>query len=333
MAYLCLDLFVFEGPLNRTLTGPGMDSEQAVAEAKAMGIAARVYYQPIYRAQVDERARQNLWERGRTFADTTSTERRYLREGTVNELIDELLLKIQIKVSPMEEYDIPEVRQDEMFALFEKRYGSSEVFEALLAEQRWQGKEEARMRLNARLQREKYLSTLLPREVTEEDARQWFAENREKLASPVRRQVRQIFISTLASESGENLLKEARTRIVDQGEDFAVVASSIAEASSLVELGWVTAERLPQDLALSLFSLPLNSPQIVRSKLGWHLLEVLAEEPEKVPSFAEVSLSVTEAIRQSRKEVHLRIFRRYMRTRAEGKIEIFEDVLFAEDLE
>ncbi|MDB4328532.1 peptidyl-prolyl cis-trans isomerase [Akkermansiaceae bacterium] len=333
MGYLCLDLFLFKGPLNRTLTGPGMDSEEAIAEAKAMGIAARVYFQPIYRAQVDERAGQYLWERGRSFADTSAGERRLLREAIVNELVDELLLKIQIKVSPVEEYDIPEGTQEEMFALFEKRYGGAEAFEALIFDQRWEGKEEAKMRLNARLQREKYLNSILPKEVTEEHARKWFDENQKKMVAPARRQVRQIFISTLASDSSEEILKGAQGRIVEKKEDFFAVANSIKESSSLKDLGWVTAARLPQDLALSVFSLPLKSPQIIQSKLGSHLIEVTAEEPEKVPSYEEVSASVIEAIRQSRKEGHFRIFRRYMRSRAEGKIEVFKDVLFAEDLE
>ncbi len=333
MAYLWLDLRVFGGPVSRTLTGPRMDSEEMIAEAKAMGIAARVYYQPIYRAQVDERASQYLWERGRSFADTSAGERRLLREAIVNELIDELLLKIQIKVSPIEEYDIPEGSQEELFALFEKRYGSVEAFDVLIADQRWDGKEEAKMRLNARLQREKYLNSILPKEVTEEDARKWFVENQAEMAAPARRQVRQIFISMLASDSAEEILKATRVRIVDKKEDFSAVAASIKEASSLKDLGWVTAKRLPQDLSLSVFSLPLNSPQVIQSKLGWHLVEVTAEEQKKEPTYEAVSASVTEAIRQSRKAKHFRIFRRYMRRRAEGKIEVFKDVLFAEDLE
>ena len=72
---------------------------------------------------------------------------------------------------------------------------------------------------------------------------------------------------------------------------------------------------------------------MVQSKFGWHLIEVTAVEEGEVPDFEEVAESVTDAIRQSRKEAHLVVFRRYMRNRAEGKIEIFEDVLFAEDVD
>jgi parvulin-like peptidyl-prolyl isomerase len=333
--YLCLDLWIFEGPLSRTISRPRMDSEEMIAEAKAQGIAARVYFQPIYRAQVDERARQYLWERGRTFADTTVTERHLLREGMVHELIDELLLKIQIKVSPAEDFDIPEVAGEEAFALFEKRYGTAEVFEALLADQKWEGEEEARMRINARLQREKYLNSFLPDEVIGEEAREWYEKNRKKLMAPARRLVRQIFVSALPSgaEAARELVEGARARVVDQEEDFAAVASSVESASKLVDLGWVTADKLPQEFSLSVFSLPINRPKVVQSKLGWHLIEVTAIDEGEMPSFEEVAGSISEAIRQSRKKAHLVVFRRYMRTRAEGKIEIFEDVLFAEDLE
>jgi len=333
--YLCLDLWVFRGPLSRTITRPRMDSEEMIAEAKAQGIAARVYFQPIYRAQVDERARQYLWERGRTFADTTVTERHLLREGMVHELIDQLLIKIQIKISPAENFTIPEGTQQEVFALFEKRYGTAEVFDALLADQKWREEEEARMRINARLQREKYLNSFLPDEVTGDEAREWYEKNRKEMRAPARRMVRQIFVSTLTSEvdAVRELVEAARARVVDKNEDFAAVAGSVESASKLVDLGWVTADKLPQDFSLAVFSLPLNKPQVVQSKLGWHLIEVTAVEEGEVPDFEEVAESVTDAIRQSRKEAHLVVFRRYMRNRAEGKIEIFEDVLFAEDLE
>ena len=333
--YLCLDLWVFRGPLSRTITRPRMDSEEMIAEAKAQGIAARVYFQPIYRAQVDERARQYLWERGRTFADTTVAERHLLREGMVHELIDELLIKIQIKISPAENFAIPEGTQQEVFALFEKRYGTAEVFDALLADQKWREEEEARMRINARLQREKYLNSFLPDEVTEEEAREWYEKNRKEMRAPVQRMVRQIFVSTLTSEvdAARELVEAARARVVDENEDFSAVAGSVESASKLVDLGWVTADKLPQDFSLAVFSLPLNKPQVVQSKFGWHLIEVTAVEEGEVPDFEEVAESVTDAIRQSRKEAHLVVFRRYMRNRAKGKIEIFEDVLFAEDLE
>jgi parvulin-like peptidyl-prolyl isomerase len=333
--YLCLDLWVFRGPLSRTITRPRMDSEEMIAEAKAQGIAARVYFQPIYRAQVDERARQYLWERGRTFADTTVAERHLLREGMVHELIDELLIKIQIKISPAENFAIPEGTQQEVFALFEKRYGTAEVFDALLADQKWREEEEARMRINARLQREKYLNSFLPDEVTEEEAREWYEKNRKEMRSPVQRMVRQIFVSTLTSEvdAARELVEAARARVVDKNEDFSAVAGSVESASKLVDLGWVTADKLPQDFSLAVFSLPLNKPQVVQSKFGWHLIEVTAVEEGEVPDFEEVAESVTDAIRQSRKEAHLVVFRRYMRNRAKGKIEIFEDVLFAEDVE
>ncbi|MGJ8697077.1 MAG: peptidylprolyl isomerase [Verrucomicrobiaceae bacterium] len=334
IGYLCLDLFVWKGPVNQTLKGPGLGSERGIAEAKAMGIAARVYYQPIYRAQVDERAREYLWKRGRTWEDTTEPERRFLREATVQQLIDELLLKIQIKVSPVTAYEVPDEVQEAEFRRFKDRYAEGEL-EALMEKQGWSGEEEAKMRLNARLQREVYLTDMLASGVSDEDALAFYEENKGALVSPERRQVRQVMIPALAmeGEAARGVLEAALERVVVGKEEFAKVAGEVEGASEAVDLGWVVKDRLPKDFAISVFGLPLNKPTMIQSKLGWHLVEVTGLEPAGEPSFEEVKESVKRAIQQERKEAQFVYFRRLMRLRAEGAVEIFEDVLYVEERE
>ncbi|HCQ79342.1 MAG TPA: hypothetical protein DIV46_05160, partial [Verrucomicrobiales bacterium] len=101
--YLACDLFLFQGPVYRSLNEPQRDEKTEIAEAKASGVVARVYYRPIFRAQVEEKMVEYLWRRGRTIDDTTEGERRLLRQVIVNELIDDELVKLQIKVSMSKE--------------------------------------------------------------------------------------------------------------------------------------------------------------------------------------------------------------------------------------
>lgn len=177
--YLACDLFVFKGPIHRSLNEPRGDREADVAEAKASGVVARVYYRPIYRAQIEEKLKEYLWRRGKTIEDTTAGERRLLRRIVVHRLIDDELVKLQIKVSTSEEVMVPEEQIKTAFDEEMQRYPNREVFEELAERARWAGEKEKRMRLAARIQREEHLARMLNVSVSEDEAREWFEEHQE----------------------------------------------------------------------------------------------------------------------------------------------------------
>ena len=52
--YLVFDFFYWQGPLYRSLKKSPRNTPEAIAEAKADGVVARVYFRPIYRRQVEE---------------------------------------------------------------------------------------------------------------------------------------------------------------------------------------------------------------------------------------------------------------------------------------
>lgn len=336
IVYLIIDLFIWKGPVRDATLGPQLDSEEAIAEAKAMGIVARVYFQPIYRAQVETRIEEHLWKRGRTLEQTTKPERRLLREVAAEQLIDELLMKVQIKISPVNEYPIPGADQIRFFDQFKKRYPTSDHFAALMKSQGWKGGEnEAKMRLNGRLEREVYLSSYIDSSVSDEDVQKWYDEHQKNYLAPERRHVQQIFISSHQHEPAEAtvLIQKAHQRITEGKENFQQVATSISESTLPPAPIWVSSSRLPKDVSLAIFSAAENSPFIFESKLGWHLAEVLAIEKEALASFEDVQESIRSAIKEERKKASFQYFHRLMRLRAEGKIEIFKDVLYIEDLE
>lgn len=322
--------------MHDAVRGQDLDSEEAIAEAKAMGIAARVYHRPIYRAQVETRVAEHLWTRGRTLEGASSAERRFLRELAVQQLIDELLIKIQINFSPENSFNISEEDQDRFFEEFKKRYPDSEVFAKLMKSQGWKGGEqEAQMRLNGRLQREVYLADFIKIAITEEEVQTWYHENRANYRAPERRQLRQIFVNTYDQEpeKAEALIRAAFKRVTEGKEDFLKVGNETAEALKPIDQGWVTKERLPKDVALHIFAAAENTPLVFQSKLGWHLAELTAIEPEAEAPLEEVKDSIQNAITTRRKEAGFAYFHRLMRLRAQGKIEIFEDVLYVEELE
>ena len=179
VTYLACDLFVFKGPVYKSLNEPQQDKKTEIAEAKASGVVARVYYRPIFRAQVEEAMKEYLWRRGRTVDDTTAEERKLLRRVIVNELIDDELVKLQIKVSMTEEVKVAEEKVDRALVNEMRRYPDKEVFETLADRAAWSGEKERRMRLAGRIQRAEHLERMVDVTVTEEEAKAWFEETRD----------------------------------------------------------------------------------------------------------------------------------------------------------
>jgi len=156
VGYLLCDLFVFKGPIYRTLNTSPRDREEIIAEAKASGVVARVYSRPIYRAQVEEALKEYLWRRGRTLADTVLDERRLLRHLMIEQLIDDELIKLQVKVATAEEVAISDEEVARAVALEEKRYPDGRVFEELARR-----------------------ADFVPDDISDEEARAWYEENKE----------------------------------------------------------------------------------------------------------------------------------------------------------
>jgi len=290
IGYLLFDLFVFKGPLKKTLTEPRLDTEATRAEDKARGIVARVYHEPIFRKQVDERMKEYFWRRGRTLEETNFEERKLLRKVLLDEMIDELLVKIQVKVSPVEEYAVD---SDELKQAMETEDGRlGEAFDELAARSGWQGREELEMRLGARIQRENYLKKKILTDVSEEDARAWFEEQRDEFVSPERRKL--------------------KWRSVGKGE---------------FKEEWVDGASLPEKIAEEVFKLPTET----RSIIGGYEIELLEIQEAKSHDFEEVKESVIDALTNYQREEGWRHFRhQLLRARTKGdevnleKIRIFE---------
>lgn len=181
VGYLVLDLFVWQGPLHASLDRSSRDEEAAIAAAAAGGVVARVYSRPIYKNQVEEALREFLWRRGRRLEETSPQERKTLRRLIVNRLIDDELVKLQIKVATKEEVAVSEDRVAEEMAVEMKRYPDDEVFEELAGRAGWSGEKEREMRLAARIQRADHLGRMLRASVSDEEVAEWFEAHREDL--------------------------------------------------------------------------------------------------------------------------------------------------------
>ncbi len=161
-----------------------------------------------------------------------------------------------------------------------------------------------RDRLAADLRREKFAAMRLAPEirVTDGEAREWFARHGKSLGQPERVRVRQIFVATLErpAEKAKATLDSALAALAAGRKDFATLAREISDDPASREhggeLGWLVRERLPPDFAGQVFALRKSKPALIRTSLGWHLVEVTARKPAAPRGFEEAKPEIVAAL-------------------------------------
>ncbi len=219
-------------------------------------------------------------------------------------------------------------------ALFTRRFAGEESYLAALRELGWSEKE-LRYRVAARIQQEKYLENMIEVEVGEDEARAWFEQNIDQLGFPERVRARHIFRSTVGLggeklEAAERTLRDAMGEL-EGGAEFADLARRLSEDERTRdnggELGWLQRGRVPEDLQDTLFSVAPGTSVLVRSRMGWHLLEVLERKVARKRDFAEARGEVLAALEAVKRRDGLREYRKGLREREQNHIEVFLDVL------
>jgi parvulin-like peptidyl-prolyl isomerase len=332
MIYMFLDLFVFDGPMRQRIRNRDIRSAEQIAAAKAKGVVARFYGVPIMLTQVDRRVEERLWKEGRKLEDVAMVERKVLRMAALNDLIDLRLLGRMKVWANQVDYPVEEAEIDAAVERFRKKFDSVEEMQAGLQEQGWSEKE-LRMRLAAKLQQDQYLAAMIDVTISEEEAREFYEEHKAELALPERVRVRHVFLSALKHEpeEAESVLGAQLIRL-EQGEaTFEDLVNEVSEDAASKEagglLGWLQAERLTGDFAVAVFAMEPDRPQVVRTKLGWHLVEVLEKKAGEERSFEVVRPEIETALEAIKREEGIQGYRNQLRALEKDKVDVFEDML------
>jgi len=330
MLYLVGDFFLFNGPLRGELRRMFPSSEDKVAEAMAEGICARVYNAPIYLSQVDRRVTERLWRTGRDPKRVSEAERKMLRWLALEDLIAEALVRIKVRVNS-EQAEVSTEEVDDELARFESRFDSPAELDHALAAQGIESRQELRLRMQARLEQEKYVLSKIKASITVSDAeaRAWYEQHQKELTTPERRCVRHIFIATLdrPSDQAKRVLAEQLVTIKAGEASFAEVANMVSEdeRSKQVggELGWMRQDRLPDDFAVPVFSMPLASPELIETKLGWHIVEVTAVKAAELLAFEKMKSEILATLSDQRRQQAVDQYRHQLRLLNHDKVEIY----------
>lgn len=332
--YMVCDFFVFKGPLQNELKLMFRTPEDQARRAMSQGICAKVWNGPIYRSQVDRRVREKLWRTGRDPEKVSDQEMKLLRWAALDELIDECILRIKVRAN-RDDFPVSDTEIDTEVAQFEKRFSSAGELDKALEAQGIKNREELRYRLAARIQQEKYLQekTKDATHVTSEEAKQWYDDHAKELKLPERRYVRHIFLATLdhPSEQAKATLTKHLERLKKGQTNFKKLAADVSEDASTKskggDLGWVRKKRLPGDFAAAVFSLSQKSPTLVRTKLGWHIIEVTDIKAPELPTFKSMEKEITTALADSKREGAIKQYRHQIRLLNKDKIDIFKPMM------
>ncbi len=320
IAYLVADLFIFNGPLRRTI--------ERASPPKAE-ILARVSGHAITRSQLNRAVSEKLWLEGNPAADPAA-----IRAAALDELIDHELLRLQVKeLDPAIAVSDEEI--NERLRRLVGRFESKGALETAMKSQGIPTERDLRDRLTARIRQEKLIALRIGPaiHVSDEKARKWFDANPQSIALPERIEAQHIFIPTLDHPPAEakQKLDAALVDLTEKKKDFATLAREISEDPATKDaggaLGWMTRDRLPADFAAPVFLLEINQPALVRTKLGWHLVEVTARKAAEPRTFEQAKPEILAALEAIKRRQATADFRKSLRHASATEIEIFSDHL------
>ncbi len=334
MLYLLFDLVLFEGPLkNQVYRMQGSPSEKLGNDLER-GIVARVFTKPILLTQVDYGVDDHLWRSGRSRENVGKTERLALRKTVLRELCDHALLREKVALND-KEYPVTDAEIDAAMLRFASRFTNPQDLTKAMTEFGFEGEKELRFRIAARLQQNKYLDYHIARgiAVTDEEARAWYTAHTESLTTPALRKVRHIFLAALghSEEDAQRSLKETLELLQSETNDFASLSSKLSEdeRSKKIDgdLGWLSQQRIPNDFADAIFALEPHQPAIIKTKLGWHLVEVTDSKPAKLESFEALQTEIIVALETSRRKEAVAEYRKNLHRQHPGKVVVHKSLL------
>lgn len=316
--------------LGEAFTGVGIVHRMKSLMATApRTLVARVAGHPITRSQLDRAVSANLWLEGRSHEKLTPAELESARKAALDDLIDESLLRLQVKALTAQ-LAVSDDEIDTRFKRFSGRFESKAELESAMTAQGIADEKSLRDRLAAQIRQEKYIELRITPAIrtTDEEALEWFGKNPDSVSLPERVEARHVFIPTLdhPPEEAKQKLDAALADLTAKKKDFATLASELsgdpATKDSGGNLGWMTRDRLPADFSAPLFSLETGKPALVRSLLGWHLVEVTARKPAGPRGFDQAKAEILAALEATKRRQAIEDLRKSLRKLAAGKIEI-----------
>jgi peptidyl-prolyl cis-trans isomerase C len=315
--WLALDFYVWDGPIRKRLAVAASGGSQA----EGVGLVARVYGYPITRIQLQRRLREMMFTRGEDWQQLSSAAQDQMRQLALEALIDDQLIRSFRTMNGVDDPPSPS-QAAELSTLFQAELeasgGAAERMAAQLVTP-----EDLQAEARAAALDEQWIEEKIQHRLAEIDdvavnsALQESTETR-----PQRWKVAHLFLSghepTKPDRSAEMQQLKAK---LDAGEPWQTLALSSDDERSKKNggaLGWITAERAPADFIQHLQSMqPGQTSEVVRTKLGWHILRLEAVEIARLKTNAERSEETRARLLSTRRQAATQSLLAELRARAD----------------
>ena len=227
-----------------------------------------------------------------------------------------------------EEIEVTEEDIENAFEEFVERFGGMQALQQQLA-QRGMSIDEIREDMEQDVQLEKYLSARYDLEVSEDDARAFFDEHRERFVEDEQVQARHVLLTveegeddTAAGQKAQELYEQA-----SGGADFEELARTHSQCPSSQQggdLGFFPREQMVPAFSEAAFAMePGEISEPVRTQFGYHIIQVVDKKEGGEVAFDEVQRDLElQLLHQKRQEV----FQEFLESlKAEVEIERKED--------
>ncbi len=334
LGYLAGDLYVFNGPLNRRIQASHPDSPESIARAKANGVVARVFNHHITRSQLDYAIHERLWLEGKNASDLAPAEKKLVTYAALGDLIDHQLLRVKTKVNTFE-LPVSDAEIEDRLKRFTARFETKSDLMISMKAMDIPDETALRHRIAARIQQEKYVAMRVDPlvKISEAEITDFYEANKQSLQFPERIHAKHIFIATLnkSSDAVKAILENALSELNSGKQDFPALCKQLSEDYASKEnggdLGWMSKARLPIDFGEAAFAMGNDKPALVRTKLGWHILQITDRKPAEPRSLEETKAEITAALTTAKRHQAVNDFRSALRRFEEEKIDIFLDPL------
>lgn len=304
--YLFADLYACHGPLRDKLLsgGPSWQAEGAG------GVAAEVYGRPVTGLELSEALRAYLWQRDEDWSAMSATARNYTRRLVLETLVNERIVhafRVMNGIDGERPVDAAKAelavlrRQFEEEAVFEGRRDGQGLSEEALEE-----------RVQAAADDEAWIEEKIAHrveELTPEDVKAWYDANAESMRVPRVWRASHIYLTRHDPEKkGDRVAEmlEIERRLKAGEASFEELAAEVSEDERTKrrggDLGWFSAERMPEDFIAQVEKLTtgrVSAP--VATGLGWHLIRLDGMRESRVPAFEEAGPEIAAKLLSERR--------------------------------
>lgn len=289
------------------------DAEPVIADADLPAVVARIDGKDVTREDLLARAAEARGALAQRGVPPPLSTRSFYR-SVINDLVGNALLyrELEAQGKAAATADV-----DAQVAAMRARFPSETEFEAALS-QRGFDRERLRREIAESLTVQKWVTeTVMPTlAVSESEAREFYTLNEARMVEPERVRARHILIrvdpqGTLEQKQAQKQKTDALRARIAGGEDFAKVAAEASEDPGSGprggELGWIVRGQTVPAFEKVAFELePGKLSDLVETRFGFHLIEVLEKKAEGRIAFEQARARIEEMLRQRKLEAAVR---------------------------